>query len=315
MTFTQDRDGVRAQLRDQQGRPHDTTVAWLVGCDGAHSLVRYQLGVAFEGEAFEQRFAVADVRVAWPLPGDEVFAFLNRGNFMAFFPMASGLHRVAIAYPAAAEPDGSVSVAELQESLDRNGRPTGARITDVAWTWSGSPSARAASAQWTTPSLGTCRSCCNATGGSSASPCATCSPCAPVCATRSRARREATNRYLSAKFGVLYANSGAWQGRQLVPRAWVQDPTVVPTGGSSTPAPGHQYFWWVQSDRSPQAFFARGKYAQHIYVVAKTRLVLVRFGRDRGYEHWPELLSGLPGGWTSRPRARRPDPQDTRATG
>jgi len=104
-----------------------------VGCDGAHSLVRYQLGVAFEGEAFEQRFAVADVRVAWPLPGDEVFAFLNRGNFMAFFPMAGGLHRVAIAYPAAAEPDGSVSVAELQESLDRNG-PTGARITDVAWT-------------------------------------------------------------------------------------------------------------------------------------------------------------------------------------
>jgi 2-polyprenyl-6-methoxyphenol hydroxylase-like FAD-dependent oxidoreductase len=133
MTFTQDRDGVRVQLRDQQGRPQDTTVAWLVGCDGAHSLVRYQLGVAFEGEAFEQRFAMADVRVAWPLPGDEVFAFLNRGNFMAFFPMAGGLHRVAIAHPAAAEPDGSVSVAELQESLDRNG-PTGARITDVAWT-------------------------------------------------------------------------------------------------------------------------------------------------------------------------------------
>ena len=96
-----------------------------------------------------------------------------------------------------------------------------------------------------------------------------------------------------AKLGVLYANGGAWQGRQLLPRAWVQDPTVVPTGRGSTPASGYQYFWWVQNDRSPQAFFARGKYAQHIYVVAKTGLVLVRFGRDFGYENWPELLSDL----------------------
>jgi len=96
-----------------------------------------------------------------------------------------------------------------------------------------------------------------------------------------------------AKVGVLYANGGAWQGRQLVPRAWVQDPTVVPTGRGAVPAPGYQYFWWVQDDRRPPAFFARGKYAQHIYVVAKTRLVLVRFGRDFGYPHWPELLSDL----------------------
>jgi CubicO group peptidase (beta-lactamase class C family) len=96
-----------------------------------------------------------------------------------------------------------------------------------------------------------------------------------------------------AKFGVLYANGGLWQGRQLVPRAWVQDPTLVPTGGDSTPAAAYQYFWWVQDDRHPRALFARGKYAQQIYVVPDTKLVLVRFGKDFGYEHWPELLSDL----------------------
>jgi CubicO group peptidase (beta-lactamase class C family) len=96
-----------------------------------------------------------------------------------------------------------------------------------------------------------------------------------------------------SKLGVLYANGGAWHVRQLVPRAWVQDPTVVPTRRGSTPAPGYQYFWWDQSDRSPAAFFARGKYGQHIYVVPKTGLVLVRFGRDSGYGRWPELLSDL----------------------
>jgi CubicO group peptidase (beta-lactamase class C family) len=96
-----------------------------------------------------------------------------------------------------------------------------------------------------------------------------------------------------AKLGVLYAGGGAWQGRQLVPRAWVQNPALVPTGGGSIPAAGYQYFWWVQSDRSPRALFARGKYGQHIYVVPQTRLVLVRFGRDNGGVRWPDLLSDL----------------------
>jgi CubicO group peptidase (beta-lactamase class C family) len=46
-------------------------------------------------------------------------------------------------------------------------------------------------------------------------------------------------------------------------------------------------------DRRPPAFFARGKYAQHIYVVPESRLVLVRFGSDAGYQHWPQLPSNL----------------------
>ena len=92
-----------------------------------------------------------------------------------------------------------------------------------------------------------------------------------------------------AKLGLLFARGGAWQGRQLVPRAWVQQSTVAPTGGG----PGYGYFWWVQDDRSPPALFARGKYGQHLYVVPEADLVLVRFGRDRGYPNWPQLLSDL----------------------
>jgi CubicO group peptidase (beta-lactamase class C family) len=95
-----------------------------------------------------------------------------------------------------------------------------------------------------------------------------------------------------AKFGLLYANGGAWRGRQLVPRGWVTDPTVVPTAGT-VPAPGYQFFWWVQGDRSPLAFFALGKYGQHIYVVPDSDLVLVRLGRDVGHRHWPQLLGDL----------------------
>jgi len=41
------------------------------------------------------------------------------------------------------------------------------------------------------------------------------------------------------------------------------------------------------------ARFARGNYAQHLYVMPGSDLVLVRFGRDVGYPHWPELLGDM----------------------
>jgi hypothetical protein len=96
-----------------------------------------------------------------------------------------------------------------------------------------------------------------------------------------------------AKLGLLVARDGRFGGRQLLPRAWVQDLTQVPTGGGSVPAPGYRFFWWTQDDRHPPAVFARGKYGQHLYVVPDSDLVLVRFGRDAGYPHWPQLLSDL----------------------
>jgi CubicO group peptidase (beta-lactamase class C family) len=93
-----------------------------------------------------------------------------------------------------------------------------------------------------------------------------------------------------AKFSMLYANGGAWRGRQLIPRAWVRDATRIPTQLARASAPTYQYFCWVQDDRRPPAAFARGKYGQHLYLVPEDDLVLVRLGRDVGYPHWPEPL-------------------------
>ena len=75
----------------------------------------------------------------------------------------------------------------------------------------------------------------------------------------------------------------------------LEDGRLVRTGDGPVPAPGYGLFWWVQSDRSPPAFFARGRYGQHIYVVPEDDLVLVGFGTDTGYRHWPQLLSDLAG--------------------
>ncbi len=60
---------------------------WVVGCDGAHSQVRKELNLSFEGKAFSDIFSLADVRIQWDYPHDEFFVFLNAEGLMAAIPL------------------------------------------------------------------------------------------------------------------------------------------------------------------------------------------------------------------------------------
>ncbi len=129
--LTQDEQGVEAVLRHPDGQEERIRVGWLVGCDGARSTVRHLLGLQFAGTTFEQSFAVGDVRLTWDLSSDEIFAFLHQGNFIGYFPMADGRHRVVIAYAPGKFPTGEVTLEEIQQSIDICG-PAGARASEPA---------------------------------------------------------------------------------------------------------------------------------------------------------------------------------------
>jgi 2-polyprenyl-6-methoxyphenol hydroxylase-like FAD-dependent oxidoreductase len=77
--FTQDEEGVTAQLRHASGEPETTRAQYLVGCDGAHSAVRSGLGLAFEGglSMFPQLFMLGDVDVDWDLPAGHLVRFVR----------------------------------------------------------------------------------------------------------------------------------------------------------------------------------------------------------------------------------------------
>lgn len=68
LSFTQDQDGVTARLRTASGADEETRVRYLIGCDGAHSIVRKTLGRSFEGGAFPEEYMLADVEADWDLP-------------------------------------------------------------------------------------------------------------------------------------------------------------------------------------------------------------------------------------------------------
>ncbi|GJF30623.1 oxygenase [Kitasatospora sp. NE20-6] len=67
VSFTQDADGVDAELRGPDGDEH-VRCRYLVGCDGAHSRVRRGLGLDFGGGAFTETYMLGDVEVDWDLP-------------------------------------------------------------------------------------------------------------------------------------------------------------------------------------------------------------------------------------------------------
>jgi 2-polyprenyl-6-methoxyphenol hydroxylase-like FAD-dependent oxidoreductase len=65
--FDQDADGVTATLVGDAGE-ETARVAYLIGADGAHSVVRKTLGLTFSGGAFEEEYMLGDVEVDWSLP-------------------------------------------------------------------------------------------------------------------------------------------------------------------------------------------------------------------------------------------------------
>ena len=84
---------VEVTYKDKNGSEQKITGDYLIGCDGAKSPIRHQLGFAFEGDTEEELFFVADVKIdsAMLLPGN-AYVNLTNGGFIIFFPMQGERH-------------------------------------------------------------------------------------------------------------------------------------------------------------------------------------------------------------------------------
>lgn len=67
----QDDYGVNATI-EHRGESTEIRAAVVVGCDGAHSTVRHQLNLPFEGAEYQASFLLADVETNARLPADEM---------------------------------------------------------------------------------------------------------------------------------------------------------------------------------------------------------------------------------------------------
>ena len=91
-------------------------VDYLLGCDGAHSLVRHGLNVSFQGAQEEETWVLGDVDVEGPLSRDTLSSFFSARGAMAFIPMPNG--QVRLFTSRGCIDDHPVTLEELQSYVD-----------------------------------------------------------------------------------------------------------------------------------------------------------------------------------------------------
>ena len=122
--------GRRRRHRDVRRRRR-LRARYAVGADGMHSTVREQAGIGFEGGAYDESFALADVRLTGDVPTDEVILYWATAGLTVVAPLPGGVYRIVA--PVAEAPE-SPSAPFVQQLLDDRGSGKGRMlVTEVVW--------------------------------------------------------------------------------------------------------------------------------------------------------------------------------------
>jgi 2-polyprenyl-6-methoxyphenol hydroxylase-like FAD-dependent oxidoreductase len=128
----QDADGVTATVVDPERTVRAIRADYLVGADGAHSRVRSELSLDFDGHPYQQDWLLADVRLDWDRRDDEVHAFFRRdGRPLICMPMRESLWRVILPY--AGDRDRQAPTLEEIQRLVGERAPEPVAVSDPSW--------------------------------------------------------------------------------------------------------------------------------------------------------------------------------------
>ncbi len=101
-----------------------------------------------------------------------------------------------------------------------------------------------------------------------------------------------TNARDLARFGMLYAQGGVWQGERLVSEDWIEF-SWAPAPASEVRGNDYGGQWWLvpdkRSDVPQEAYSTAGNRGQYVIVVPSRDLVIVRRGLDwggQGFNRW-----------------------------
>lgn len=145
LSFTQSLEGVTARI--QKTGEKETTISskWLVGCDGAHSLIRKLLDIGFPGTPYWEQFVLADIDFETSLDPSEHYLFSTEEGVVGFHPFSSTKARIfaelgrikhsrkiSDSMPSQSGQFAEPNLEELQSILDRRG-PGKVKIKAVNW--------------------------------------------------------------------------------------------------------------------------------------------------------------------------------------
>lgn len=112
----QDDDGAALRMRDARGCERDVEARWIVGCDGAGSLVRAEAGLPLEDLGFDEPWVVVDLRGAYDLP-DICVQLCDPARPTTLVPCAHGFYRFEFMLRPDEDPREMVQPARLRALL------------------------------------------------------------------------------------------------------------------------------------------------------------------------------------------------------
>ena len=125
-------DAVTAAVRGPKGQAETITARYVVGCDGAHSRVRRELGLTFRGHHYPQDWLLADVLLDWDLREDATHAFFRTDGLpLILFPMRG--HRWRLTLPFAGNRGAQAPTLEEIQRLTGQRVPRPVAVSDPSW--------------------------------------------------------------------------------------------------------------------------------------------------------------------------------------
>lgn len=134
ISFEDRGDEVELTIRRADGGRESLATAWLLGCDGAHSLVRHGLGLPFVGETLGSDWVLADIHLAqYPCASNDTAIFWHRDGILVVFPIGGGRFRlIADMPPSGLDLPPSPTLQTIRDLIARRG-PAGMGASDPVW--------------------------------------------------------------------------------------------------------------------------------------------------------------------------------------
>jgi 2-polyprenyl-6-methoxyphenol hydroxylase-like FAD-dependent oxidoreductase len=92
--LTQNIDEVTSVLKLSTGQQETVTTKFAIGADGAHSVVREQLNIPFDGKTYQELLFVLDCKAEVDIPADEMYLTFGETAVGGFFPLINGRWRI-----------------------------------------------------------------------------------------------------------------------------------------------------------------------------------------------------------------------------
>jgi len=124
------------KLEHDGGRVEETEPGWLVGADGAHSTVRKELGIAYEGPPVDVSFAITDARLTTSLSEDLSHYCYAPSGAIVLGPMGDGVHRIALNVPHDAYDEHNPPPRELFQQVVDDRAAGRTRVEELLWSGS-----------------------------------------------------------------------------------------------------------------------------------------------------------------------------------